>query len=393
MTEHDSCRKSADKPERAPEPEFSLHMEGEGTAVLAVKGTWTMEHTLFPRVVQALDELCRERGVEHLQFDTRDLFSWDSRFVTVLLRLVTACHNRGIVFDLTGLPSGAMRLMDMATARPPAEPAGKQTQSGFVQEIVRQSFFELVRRGLDFFDFLGSTVKASLRFLFGLSSYRRRDLWVLIRECGVEALHIIALVNLLVGLILAFVGAVQLKRFGAEIYVADLVTIAVTREMGALMTGIIMAGRTGAAYAAHLGSMNVNEEIDALRTMGLSPTEFLVVPRIMALVCMMPLLCLYADFMGMLGGLSVAVGVLEIPLQQFLNQAEYAFSFVDLGLGLFKSVLFGLLVAMAGCFLGMQAERNAAGVGLAATSAVVTATVSIIAIDGLLAIICSILGI
>jgi phospholipid/cholesterol/gamma-HCH transport system permease protein len=378
---------------KSPKPEFVFRSGEEGTAILVLNGAWTKEHTLFPKVVRGLEVFVLENRVERLRFDTRDLHSWDSRLVTVLLRLEGACRAKRIVFDLTGLPAGAMRLVDLATSRSPTEISGGSGQSGFVVEAVGRGVLALGKDALDFLEFLGRTVKATSRFVFGLSCFRKRDLWVLIRECGVEALHIVTLVNLLVGLILAFVGAVQLRQFGAQIYVANLVTVSMTREMGAIMTGIIMAGRTGAAYAAHLGTMNVNEEIDALRTLGFSPEEFLIVPRIMALVFMMPLLCLYADFMGMLGGAAVAVGILELPFGQFLHQAGLAFSFTDLGLGLFKSVVFGFLIALAGCFRGLRSERSAAAVGLAATSAVVAATVAIIATDGILAVICDIVGI
>ncbi|MCF8029678.1 MAG: ABC transporter permease [Desulfohalobiaceae bacterium] len=393
MTESGSSPGSNPATGKSPQPEFSFRYGAEGIAILAMKGAWTKEHSLFPGVVRGLNDFCRTTLVERLQFDTQELFAWDSRLITVLLRLEEVCHKRGIVFDLTGLPSGAMRLVDLATARPPEEQVGKREQSGFVQEIFRHGVFALVKDALYFLEFLGRSARASARFVMGMGSFRKRDFGVLIRECGVEALSIIALVNLLVGLILAFVGAVQLKQFGAQIYVANLITISMIREMGAFMTGIIMAGRTGAAYAAHLGTMNLNEEIDALNTLGLSPMEFLVAPRIVALVLMMPVLCLYADFMGMLGGLTVAVGMLDIPFIQFVDQAELAFSTVDLGIGLFKSVLFGFLVGLIGCFRGMQSERNAAAVGFAATSAVVTATVAIIATDGILAVLCDIVGI
>jgi phospholipid/cholesterol/gamma-HCH transport system permease protein len=196
-----------------------------------------------------------------------------------------------------------------------------------------------------------------------------------------------------VGLILAFVGAVQLKMFGAQIYVANLVAIAMVREMGAMMTGIIMAGRTGAAFAAQLGTMQVNEEIDALKTMGLSPLEFLVLPRMLALILMMPLLCLYADLMGILGGVVVGIGMLDLSFSQYFEQTRAAITLTDLWLGVGKGVIFGVLVALAGCLRGMQSGRSASAVGDAATSAVVTAIVAIIVSDGLFAVITNVIGI
>ncbi|MGM0425187.1 MAG: ABC transporter permease [Thermodesulfobacteriota bacterium] len=394
MPEEASSRiKDSSTAGKSSRPKFIYQDAGHGTVVLVLEGAWTKDHSIIPEVVQALESFSQQARVERLEFEAQGVQAWDSCLVTVLLRLEVACRTKGIVLDLTGLPPGAMRLVDLATARPAPERFSGKKQSGFVLEAVRRSVFALATDARDFLEFLGQFARAFIRFVFGLSSFRKRDLWVLLRECSVQALHIVALVNLLLGLILAFVGAVQLKQFGAQIYVANLVTVSMTREMGAIMTGIIMAGRTGAAYAAHLGTMNVNEEVDALRTLGFSPVEFLVVPRVIALVCMMPLLCLYADFMGIMGGLCVAVGLLDLPFRQFIQEAGNSFSFIDLGLGLFKSFLFGLLVALAGCFQGLQAQRNAAAVGLAATSAVVTATVAIIATDGIVAVLCNILGI
>jgi phospholipid/cholesterol/gamma-HCH transport system permease protein len=162
--------------------------------------------------------------------------------------------------------------------------------------------------------FIGEAFVAFLKLFTGKARFQRRDLWVIFQETGVQALPIVSLISLLVGLILAFVGAVQLRMFGAQIFVADLVGIGMVRVLGAVMTGVIMAGRTGAAFAGELGTMQVNEEIDALQTLGIPPMEFLVLPRMLALMLMMPLLCLYADLMGLLGGLIVGVGMLNLNL-------------------------------------------------------------------------------
>jgi len=212
------------------------------------------------------------------------------------------------------------------------------------------------------------------------------------QECGAQALPIVSLISFLVGLILAFVGAIQLRPFGAQIYVANLVGLGMAREMGALMTGIIMAGRTGAAFAAQLGTMTVNQEIDALTTLGLRPMEFLVVPRMLALVLMMPLLCLYADLVGILGGAVVGVGMLNLGTVQYYQQTLYILQLRDFVLGLIKGAVFGILVALAGCLRGMQSGRSASAVGAAATSAVVTGIVWIIIFDALLTVIYDVLG-
>jgi phospholipid/cholesterol/gamma-HCH transport system permease protein len=197
----------------------------------------------------------------------------------------------------------------------------------------------------------------------------------------------------LVGLILAFVGAVQLRMFGAQIYVANLVGIAMAREMGAMMTAIVMAGRTGAAFAAQLGTMEVNEEIDALKTLGISPMEFLVLPRILALVLMLPLLCLYSDLMGILGGGIIGIGLLDLSPVQYFNATKSALDLMQFNVGLIKAIVFGVLVALSGCLRGMQCGRSASAVGRAATSAVVTAIVSIIVSDAILTVIYDRIGI
>jgi phospholipid/cholesterol/gamma-HCH transport system permease protein len=245
----------------------------------------------------------------------------------------------------------------------------------------------------DFLEFMGEATVAFLRLLRGKAQYRRTDLWLIMESCSGQALPIVALISFLVGMILAFIGAVQLALFGAEIYVADLVGVAMVRLMAAIMTGIVMAGRTGGAFAAQLGTMQVNQEIDSLKTLGLSPMEFLVLPRMLALALMMPLLTLFANVMGILGGAMATVTLPDINLIQFFNQLVGAVSLWDLGIGLFSSALFGVIVAVAGCMRGMQCGRSASAVGDAATSAVVTAIVGIIGTTAVITIMTKVLGI
>jgi len=231
------------------------------------------------------------------------------------------------------------------------------------------------------------------RLLRGQANFRRGDLALIIQECGAQALPIVTLINFLVGLIIAFVGAVQLQKFGAGIYVADLVAIVTVRELGCIMTGIIMAGRTGSGFAAQLGTMNVNQEIEALSTLGVSSMDFLVLPRMLALSLMMPLLCCYADLIGILGGATVAINMSGQSPTQYWVETRGAIGLVDVGLGIGKSVIFGVLVALAGCLRGMTSGRDAAAVGEAATSAVVLGIVWIIVTDGIFAVLTNILGI
>ena len=195
---------------------------------------------------------------------------------------------------------------------------------------------------------------------------------------------IITLISALVGMILAFVGAVQLKLFGAQIFIADLVGLGMAREMGAMMTAILMAGRTGSAFAAEIGSMTVNDEIDALKTSGFSPMDFLVMPRILAMLVTIPLLCLYADIWGMMGGALVAAGLFDISASEYLIQIQTRLRLIDFEVGIGKSAVFGILVATAGCLRGLLCQRNASSVGLATTSAVVTGIVYIVISDAVM---------
>jgi phospholipid/cholesterol/gamma-HCH transport system permease protein len=241
--------------------------------------------------------------------------------------------------------------------------------------------------------FIGQAIQSFGRLAARRARFRLSDLTEIIFDCGAAALPITTLISFLVGLILAFVGAVQLQQFGAQIYVADLVGIAMAREMGALMTAIIMSGRTGAAFAAQLGTMQVNEEIDALTTFGLSSMDFLVLPRMIALILMMPLLCIYADLMGIIGGAVVGVGMLNLSVTQYINETVKGVALLDFGVGIFKSSVFGVLVAISGCMRGIQCGRSASAVGLAATSAMVTAIVFIIVTDGIFSVLTNALGI
>jgi phospholipid/cholesterol/gamma-HCH transport system permease protein len=193
-------------------------------------------------------------------------------------------------------------------------------------------------------------------------------------------------------MILAYLGAVQLAQFGAQVYVADLVVVGTLREMGVLMTAIVMAGRTGAAYAAQLGTMQTNDEIDAIITMGISPIEFLVVPRVLALVLVMPLLTIYADLLGIIGGGIVAVSMDISPLQYF-HQAGGVLSWVHISVGLIKSIVFAILIAVAGCRAGINSGRSSAAVGQAATQAVVTSIVYLIIADAAINIIFQQIGV
>ncbi len=294
--------------------------------------------------------------------------------------------------SLNGLPPDLRGLMDLALAVP-EEIEARQTPAD-VSEIRKLGNTALdVWAGIQSIaEFTGQSMLALGRFVTGRARFRARDFWMIVQECGAQALPIVSLISFLIGLILAFVGNVQLANFGASLYVADLVGIAMVREMGVVMTAIIMSGRTGAAFAAHLGSMKANQEIDALKTFGFDPFDFLVLPRLLALVLMMPLLTLYANAVGIFGGMLVGAAV-GIPPVLYWNETVATIDLTMASLGVFKSVFFGAVIAMSGCLQGMHAGNSSAAVGEATTRAVVASITAIIILDSGFAAIFTVLDI
>ena len=364
----------------------------DDTLLVRLVGDWTIAEGI-PSVEEVQKQADSGPPVQRIAFDTQDLGRWDSGLITFLIKLFEQSSQSQIDTNREGLPEGVRRLLDLAAAVPEKKDAHKEAvREPFLVQVGKSSM-DIARQAGALVTFLGESTIALGRFFVGKAKFRRSDLWLTIQQCGVDALPIVTLISFLVGLILAFVGAVQLAMFGAQIFIANLVGIAMAREMAAIMTGIIMAGRTGAAFAAQIGTMQVNEEVDALITMGVSPMEFLVLPRMLALIVMMPLLCLYANLVGILGGFVVGTGMFDISFTQYMEQTRLALNLTHFGLGIFKSAVFGVLVAIAGCLRGMECGRSASAVGDAATSAVVTSIVLIVVVDGILAVITNIIGI
>ena len=359
--------------------------------LIRLAGKWELGNGLAS-VTAVETELERQPRGSRISFDTRQLDRWDSSILAFLAQVSQASRKRGIALDVTGLTAGLNNLLGLADAVP--EPAGARKELGappLLERVGRGALGAVAALG-ETLPFVGNVAVASGRLVRRNARYRASDLWLLIQECGVEALPIVTLISFLVGVILAFVSAVQLKQFGAQIYVANLVGVAMTREMGALMTAILMAGRTGAAFAAELGTMKVTEELDAFTTAGFSVFEFLVLPRVLALVLMMPLLCLYADFVGILGGATIGVGMLDLSWTTYIQQTIHVVRLSDTVGGVFKSAVYGLLIALAGCWRGLKAGSSASAVGSAATSAVVTSLVAIILACGVFAYLFYVLG-
>lgn len=351
----------------------------DGERVLRLSGTWTLGAAV-PSLAP-LEESRTAGAFARLRVDGRGVEAWDTALLVYVTRVRGWCEGRGVALDAAGLPEGARRLLDLAQAAPSrGGAASRPTERGRLRAIGLAAL--RARAGAeDALAFLGDVTAGVLRLLAGRARFRPADLGLALQQCGPRALGIVSLISFLVGTILAFVGAIQLRVFGAEVYVANLVGAGMVVEMGALMTGIILAGRTGAAFAAQLGTMQVNEEIDALRTLGIPPIDHLVLPRVVALGLMTPLLVIYADVLGIVGGAVVGATMLDTAPQLFFRQAADTITLWMCAQGLIKGTTFGALVALAGCLRGMQCGRSASAVGEAATSAVVTSIVWIVVAD------------
>ncbi len=377
---------------QSPPAGLSFGRPTDDTLAVRLVGNWTIANEL-PLASDVQKQAESDPRVKRITFETEALTGWDSGLLTFLTKVIDECSRAMIYPEKEGLPDGVQRLLALASAVPERKGARRESRRDSFLARIGGASIDFGRSAVEMLDFIGDAFSALIRMLRGKAHFRRSDLVLIIQQCGPQALPIVSLISLLVGLILAFVGAIQLMMFGAQIYVASLVGIAMVRVMGAVMAGIIMAGRTGAAFAAQLGTMEVNEEIDALKTLGISPMEFLVLPRMLALCLMMPLLCLYADLMGILGGLIVGVVMLDLNVMEYYNMTKASVNLKHLWIGLFQSSVFGVLVALAGCLRGMQCARSASAVGDAATSAVVTGIVGIVVSTAIITVICNVIGI
>lgn len=360
-------------------------------SVLRLAGDWSLGARAAD-TERVLGDLRSLSQGDTVRVEADELGAWDSSLVAFLLQTADAIRVRHAELDLGAVPEGLAKLLALALAVPEKRDARREDVTPPFVERVGRATLRLDDEIQGFVGFFGEIVEAFGRFVLGRARYRKSDLGLMMQQVGVDALGVVALINFLVGLILAFVGAAQLRQFGAAVYVADLVGIALVRDMAAIMTAIVMAGRSGAAFAASLGTMQSNQEIDALRTTGISPMDYLVLPRVIALILMMPLLTLYADVLGVLGGALVGTLMLDLSPTLYFQQTFDAVGLGHLFSGLFKGTVYGGLVAIAGCWRGMLSGRTAAAVGQATTSAVVTGILLVISAAGLFAVLFYALG-
>jgi phospholipid/cholesterol/gamma-HCH transport system permease protein len=363
----------------------------DATLIAGLTGDWELEQPA-PRFEEVVAANTTGNGIRSVSFETAQLGTWDSSLLAFLLQGMRYCEAHDLEFRDGGLSENIVGLLGLARAVPEKLIDTEAPAASFVAR--------LGTRGLGAYDaflasaaFSGEVALGIARLVTFRSRLRWRDFWVVVQSNGSGALPIVTLISFLVGLIIAFLGAVVLRRFGAGYYVSYLVGYGMLREMAALMTGIIMAGRTGAAFAAELGSMKITEEIDAYETLGLSPVDHLVVPRVLGLFVMMPLLTIYAMFVGIAGGLLVAVTLLDLTITQFLGGLLAPVTISDGLLGVFKGMVFGLVIGVVGCMRGLQTGSDAGAVGRAATSAVVTGITLIIVANAVIDWIAALIGV
>lgn len=370
----------------------TFHRHKKDTLRVLIKGDWSISFGL-QNPEDFLSHLQSAPETQNVILDAEQLGRWDSSLVSYLVMLNALSKKQNVQVDVSGLPEGIVRLIALAEAVPERKGVAKQSVKLSAVDSLGQFVIHAFGQFMAFITFLGETLLALGRLVKGKAVFRRQDLLIFLTDTGPSSLGIVTLISVLIGMILAFVGAVQLEKFGASIYVASLVGLAMAREMAPMMTAIIMAGRTGAAYAAQLGSMQVNEEVDALKTMGVSPVDFLVLPRLMALVFMMPLLTVYSNMMGVFGGAVVSIVMLDLTWSMYIEQMIATVPLTHFFIGLVKSLIFGVLVALSGCYMGMNSGRSASAVGQATTSAVVMGIVLIIVFDSLVTIVTTVFGI
>jgi phospholipid/cholesterol/gamma-HCH transport system permease protein len=363
---------------------------------LAMGGAWTIgESARLDRELHALDLKGPGAGGA-IEIDASQISRLDSAGAWLLLRTRRALEAAGAKVSDFNLPELYQPLLKSLDKAHKAEPRKSRIPTGFRGRLYKigRATLHAYTQTISILDYLGRvTVEAGEAIAKPKGNLRVHALLHQIEETGINALPIVGLLAFLIGIVLAYQGADQLKRFGAEIFTINLLGVGVLREIGGLITAIIVAGRSGSAFTAQIGTMRVNEEIDAMQTMGLNTVDTLVLPRIIGLVIALPLLTFYSDVMSLIGGAFMCYFQLGITIPVFLRQLQEAVTVNTMLVGLIKAPVFAFVIALVGCYEGFQVERNAASVGLLTTRAVVEGIFLVIVMDAAFSVIFSVLGI
>ena len=368
-------------------PGYELTQREEGGALaLYLRGRITLgdAESLFVR----LNDAAAGKNSAFVRIDLDGVSYMDGAGVLTLLRLEDSIREKGVSFTLVRVPEeirGVMGLIDRegltrSPLRAESGPIGIVEGLGSASVRIWKDFVAMLA-------FLGDLVAAVIHLLRHPREVRWEDVFFYVRRVGAEGLPIVGLISILIGLIIAFMSSLQLKQFGANVYVASLVAVAIVRELGPIMTAILVAGRSASAFAAEIGTMRVNDEVDALVTMGFDPIRFLVVPKLIATVIVLPLLTLYADLFGILGGMIVGVAGLDLTAYTYLQASRRSITVFFLNASLVKAAVFACIVAWIGCQRGFQVRGGVEEVGAATTSAVVTAILLIVVVDSVFAVV------
>ena len=373
-------------------PSSSIHMSMIAPGVLGVKIIGRLDSMSTGHIWRETNLELDRMSPKRVIVDASEIAYCDGSGIGYLFELRQRQKKGGGELEIRGLQAEFQQLLDLFD--PSEFEAASEVQPAPIRffEKIGRSICQICEEAYALVEFVGEAGVAMVKALLNPKQVRWKDAFLVAETAGVNALPVIALIGFLMGLIMAFQATIPMRQFGAEIYVANLVGLSMVRELGPLMTAIVLAGRSGSAFAAELGTMKVNEEIDALITMGLDPVRFLVVTRILAAVIMTPLLTLFADLIGVLGG-SIVLLSLGYPLTTFFKQVLSTVNYVDLFGGLLKSIVFGLLVAGIGCLRGLQTEIGASAVGESTTRAVVGGIVLIVVTDGIFSVVYYYLGI
>lgn len=364
-------------------PPISVHQSPDQLD-LSLRGVLDLRTT--PEVLDRL-ALIRPPLPGLVRADLSAVTGMDDCGALVILQLKRMADSHGVRLELAGMPDHVRDLLDVLRVDDPPRPAGaKRTRPDILTRFGMKTI-QVWDQAVSHVSFVGEVTVTLLSLVRHPGMLRLGDTVLYMQRVGVDALPIVGLISFLLGLIMAFMSAVQLQQFGANIYVASLVALAMVRELGPIMTAILVAGRSGSAFAAEIGTMKVSEEVDALVTMGFKPAMFLVAPKIIASVLVVPLLAMYSNLFAIAGGLLIGVTTLDLTVNAYMAQTMSTLTIFDINWGIFKSAIFAVLIATVGCFKGYQVRGGAASVGQATTSAVVTGIFLVILVDSILAVI------
>ena len=383
---------SEPKPNSSPETsEVILKTEDDGAGGLRLVLDGRLDAFSTAKVWENTFTILRKKPPRRLTLDLAEVDYIDISGISYIIEVTEYQDRSGGELVLEGIKEEFQRLYKLFD---PEKLKDRTPSSGPQLKLateVGQASYQMLKDGVELISFVGETAVGLTQAVLRPAQVRWKDTFRVAETTGVNALPIVVLISFLVGLIMAFQAAIPMRLFGATIFVANLIGLSMVRELGPLMTAIVLAGRSGSAFAAEIGTMKVNEEINALTTMGLEPVRFLVVPRVLAAVAMTPLLTIFADLVGVIGG-SIVLVSMGFPLVTYYNQVLSAISYGDFIGGLVKSFVFGVLIAGIGCLRGLQTGTGASAVGDSTTRAVVSGIISIVVTDGVFAVVYYYLG-